>query len=92
MTMDDFKNFLIRQGYSEFTPSGHPSTVYDYPKRVQTICDREHIPSLDELKNRIVEIENRYSEDGAEAEFGARSHKAYINAIHRFRELCEEMG
>ncbi|MBQ5538223.1 MAG: hypothetical protein IIU02_10010 [Treponema sp.] len=90
MTMDDFKEFLIRTGYSERTPAGNPSTVYDYQKRVQTICEREHIPDLDSLAARIDEIERKYAENGEESAFGAKSHNAYINAIRRFQELCRE--
>ncbi|MBR1615788.1 MAG: hypothetical protein IJ673_09965 [Treponema sp.] len=91
MTMNDFKNYLIRNGYSEKTPSGKPSTVYDYQKRIQTICERENIPTLDILCNRIDEIENRYSESGEESAFGAKSHNAYICAIRRFQDLCREI-
>lgn len=90
MTMDDFKEFLIRTGYSERTPAGNPSTVYDYQKRVQTICEKEHIPDLDSLAARIDEIERKYAENGEESAFGAKSHNAYINAIRRFQELCQE--
>jgi len=28
--LERFKTYLIKKGYSEFTPSGKPSTVYDY--------------------------------------------------------------
>ena len=91
MTMIDFKNYLIRNGYSEYTPSGNPSTVYDYQKRIQTICERENIPTLDILCDRIDEIENRYSEYGEESSFGARSHNAYISALRRFQDLCREI-
>ena len=31
--LDNFKQWLKGQGYSEYTPSGKPSTIYDYPKR-----------------------------------------------------------
>ena len=41
--LENFKQYLIEQGYSEFTPSGNPSTAYDYMKRVEKICDRESI-------------------------------------------------
>ncbi len=41
--LENFKIYLIKQGYSEITPSGNPSTVYDYTKRVDKICKRERI-------------------------------------------------
>ena len=32
---NEFKNYLIEKGYSEFTKSGRRSTVYDYDFRVK---------------------------------------------------------
>ena len=32
-----FQEFLIKQGYKITTPSGNPSTVYDYKKRIDFI-------------------------------------------------------
>ncbi len=90
MTIDDYGDFLKKRGYSLVTPSDHPSTVYDYQKRVQTICAREHIPSLDILATKIDSIVIKYSIGGKESAFGARSHNAYINALRRFQEFCKE--
>lgn len=37
----NFKNWLIKQGLSEITKSGKPSTVYDYFAAINTICKKE---------------------------------------------------
>lgn len=37
-----FELYLIRQGFSVRTPSGNPSTVYDYCKRVNRVCADEN--------------------------------------------------
>ena len=66
--LKNFKDFLIEQGYSEFTPSGKPSTVYDYVKRVEKICDRENITIIS-MSNNIGFYVERYGPTGYEAEF-----------------------
>lgn len=35
---EDFRDWLIKQGLSEKTSSGRPSTVYDYIRRLDKIC------------------------------------------------------
>jgi hypothetical protein len=32
-----FRDYLISEGYKQTTPSGHPSTVYDYCKRIEFV-------------------------------------------------------
>lgn len=89
ITSTDFKDFLKDQGYSEFTQSGNPSTVYDYSKRVEEIREREGLENLDELANNIDKLVNKYDENGLERAFGEKSHRAYINALKRFQEFVE---
>ena len=38
-----FEDYLIKQGYAVKTPSGKPSTVYDYIKRIDKVCEIESI-------------------------------------------------
>ena len=84
--MEKFKNYLIEKGYSKYTPSGNPSTVYDYTKRVNKISEREKI-SLNMLASNISYYVERYDTNGEEAEYGRKSHNAYINALKRFKEF-----
>lgn len=84
--IEEFKNFLIKKGYSEFTPTGNPSTVYDYIKRVEKICNRENI-SIYSLSKDISFYVDKYGPAGSESEFGKRSHNAFISALKRFEEF-----
>lgn len=85
--LEKFKRFLILKGYSEFTPSGHPSTVYDYIKRIERICKREQI-SIHQLCENISFYVERYDTFGSEEDFGKRSHNAFICALKSFQEFC----
>lgn len=84
--LEKFKQYLIQQGYSEYTPSGHPSTVYDYGKRIEKICEREGI-SIKHLGDNIGVYVKKYDTFGSEEEFGKRSHNAFISALKRFEEF-----
>tara|TARA_R100000306_G_scaffold62450_1_gene70350 strand:- start:1021 stop:1290 length:270 start_codon:yes stop_codon:yes gene_type:complete len=84
--LDSFKKYLISKGYSEFTPSEKPSTVYDYMKRVEKICERENI-TVKGLSENISFYIDKYGATGKEAEFGKRSHNAFISALKRFEEF-----
>ncbi len=86
--LENFKQYLIQKGYSEYTPSGKPSTVYDYIKRVNKICERERI-SIYQLADDIDEYVKKYDTFGSEDEFGKKSHSAFINALKRFREFSK---
>ena len=86
--LENFKNFLIEQGYSEFTPSGKPSTIYDYLKRVEKICNRESITVI-ALSENISFYIDKYGPSGNEAEFGMRSHNAFICALRKFEEFVK---
>ena len=86
--IENFKTYLIQQGYSEITPSGNPSTVYDYAKRIQKICERESI-SIIELAKGISSYVAKYDSYGDEAEFGSKSHNAYISALKKFEEFTK---
>lgn len=86
--LENFKDYLIEHGYSEFTPSGKPSTVYDYIKRVEKICDRERI-SIKRLADNIIFFVDKYGPTGNEAEFGSKSHNAYISALKKFQDFVK---
>lgn len=84
--LENFKDYLVEQGYSEFTPSGNPSTAYDYMKRVEKICDREGI-SIKKLADNISFYVDKYGPTGNEAEFGRKSHNAFISALRKFADF-----
>jgi ribosome-binding protein aMBF1 (putative translation factor) len=86
---ENFKNYLIKHGYSESTPSGKPSTVYDYGKRIKRICEREGI-SINQLADNIDIYVKKYDTFGSEEEFGKGSHSAFISALKKFEKFMKE--
>jgi hypothetical protein len=84
--IESFKQYLVEKGYSEETPSGHPSTVYDYSRRVQAICKRERI-TINQLAENINHYVQRYDTLGPEAEFGKGSNSSFINALKQFEQF-----
>ncbi|TXD49218.1 hypothetical protein [Polaribacter sp. IC073] len=84
--LEKFKTYLISKGYSEFTPSGNPSTAYDYMKRVSKICSREAITVVHLADNINIYIE-KYGPTGNDSAFGKKSNNAFINALRRFGEF-----
>lgn len=75
-----------KKGYSVTTPSGNPSTVYDYAKRINKVCKWENI-SLMVLADNIASIITLYDIGGAKEEYGLKSNSAVINALRRFQEF-----
>ena len=85
---NELKKFLIEEGYSEITPSGNKSTVYDYIIRVKRIMSWENL-TWNELASGISYIEQKYDVGGELEVIGKKSHSAYINAIRAFKRFCE---
>lgn len=83
-----FMDYLAGEGYSVTTPSGNPSTVYDYAKRIGKICKREGI-NLYELANRINYYCDRYDVCGPEEAYGSRSSNAPRSALNCFKNYVK---
>jgi hypothetical protein len=87
--LNEFERYLIEQGYSQFSPSGLPSTTYDYSKsRIPKICKRERI-SVEQLAGNVRHYVEKYDDGGSESKFGKKSHSAFINALKRFEEFIK---
>jgi hypothetical protein len=89
--LDRFKEYLVEKDYKSTTPSGNPSTVYDYAKRVQRVCNRENI-SERKLAEDISLYVEKYDINGQEAEYGKRSHNAVISALKRYEEFTKTLN
>ena len=87
--LNDFKLFLLNQGYRGFTKKGNPSTVFDYIKRIEKICLREDI-TVNVLSKEIDFYVDLYGPKGAESEFGKKSHGAFIAALKKFKEFLND--
>lgn len=83
-----FRKYLKDKGYTEYTPSGNRSTIFDYSRWIEKICEREHI-SLEELNNNIVYYVAKYDIGGPEEEFGTKQHDAAKNALKRYKEYLQ---
>ena len=81
-----FEKYLIDKGYKQLTPSGNPSTVYDYIKRIDKICEIENI-NWQQLADNIQTVLEEYDIGGIKEELGKKSHNAVINALRRFSEF-----
>lgn len=86
---EKFEKYLIDEGYKQITPSGNPSTVYDYVKRINKICEWENI-TWQELVDNIQIILPKYDTGGEKEDLGKRSHSAVINALKRFSEFVSD--
>lgn len=81
-----FEEYLINNGYKQTTPSGNPSTVYDYIKRIDKICEWEDI-TWQQLANNSQMYLMQYDIGGTKEDLGKKSHNAVINALRRFSEF-----
>lgn len=86
--INEYEKYLISIGYKQTTPSGHPSTVYQYIKAIRNVCDEEGI-NLIELKENISSIILKYDIGGEKETIGAKSHKTVINALKRFEDFLK---
>ena len=83
---DTFKQFLINEGYKEYTPSGNLSTVYDYIKRIDNVCKWEGT-DWNSLAKRINNLLPEYEEGGRKSDLGAKSHNAVRCALRCFKRF-----
>ncbi len=85
---NEFKNYLIQKGYSEFSKNGRRSTVYDYTFRVQRVCRAEQL-SIKALADKIETILPNYTANGIKWELGKLSHESVINALKAFNRFAK---
>ncbi len=74
----NFRNWLIKQGLSEKTKSGKPSTVYDYLTTINHICKKEGY-SWERLAFHIFDIIDNYQ----------RKHKTALNKYNEFLYVAD---
>lgn len=72
---EELKKHLIESGYKEWTLSGNPSTVYDYIKRIDNICEQESV-LLEKLANDVQNYLEQYGIGGIKENLGKKSHNA----------------
>ena len=83
-----YKEFLVESGYKEYTPSGLPSTVYQYIDAIEKVCEQEYMDWVGIAKN-IEMLVKRYNWGGEKESFGNKGHRTVINAILRYSEFLK---
>lgn len=78
-----YKEYLIQQGYQQYTPTGNPSTVYSYCNAVEKVRKMEKLSWL-ELGSRIMNIVAEYGPGGRKEKEGKKSKCTVINALRAF--------
>ena len=86
---NNFENYLIDKGYSKKTPTGHPSTVYDYIKRINKVAEWEGM-SWESMAKIAGQVRQKYDLGGDNEALGTTSHNAVICALRQFEEFCQE--
>lgn len=86
---NEFKEFLIKQGYKLKTPSGNNSTVYDYQKRIDYVCEIENC-NWEELATNITNAIHDYSPNGKKSKYGEKSHNAVFSALKQYHEFINK--
>lgn len=86
---NEFKEFLIKQGYKLRTPSGKNSTVYDYQKRIDYVCEIENC-NWEELATNITTAIHDYSPNGKKSKYGEKSHNAVFSALKQYHEFINK--
>ena len=83
----DFEDYLIKEGYSKVTPSGHPSTVYSYIGAIERhVLGGEGI-TWDDLMRDIDNVIKIYGAGGAKELIGAKSNSTVIDALKSFKRF-----
>lgn len=87
--LEEFYQYLVSQGLSEYTKSGRKSTVYSYCNRIELVCKNENM-SISELAENICSIVPKYDYGGECEDIGMRSNKTCVNALKAFEEFVNK--
>ena len=85
---EQFYQYLVKEGFSDRTSTGNPSTTYDYTKRIERVCKEESL-SWKELLDNIDGIITQYDKGGIKEEFGKQSKSAVINALKQYQLFAD---
>ncbi len=85
---EQFRQFLINKGYKVLTPSGNPSTVYDYCKRIAGVCADERL-TWEALASQINRFVIDYGVGGIKEANGRKSHNSVISALRAYKIFVE---
>lgn len=86
---DRFEEYLIRKGFKVKTPKGQPSTVYNYLRRIDYICEIEKKDWI-ELSKIAISILPDYEIGGKKEIIGSESHGTVRCALSTFCDFLKE--
>ena len=82
-----FEYYLVKNEYSEVSDKGNDSTVFDYSKRVISICKQEGYSSLDEFLPNLREIITEIDNGTDKTKNGTLLDKNDKSALRKFNEF-----
>ena len=82
----EFRSYFIKRRYSTITPSGHPSTVYDYCGRIKRVCEIKNI-TWEALAAQIDTKVRDYGRGDIREKEGEKSHRAVISALKAYQDF-----
>lgn len=89
---EKFITYLKERGYKLYTQNGHPSTAYDYVKRIENVIAWENYEGWSDVKENINDLVIEYGVGGQKEELGKKSHNSVISALRRFSEFTLYMS
>lgn len=87
--LNNYKNWLIEKGFSAFTASGKPSTVYDYIRSLKAVTAWEN-KTIEELADSISEIAPMYYKSGIYAVKGRMISRSVRCSLKQFNNFVME--
>lgn len=87
--LKNYKNWLIEKGFSAFTASNKPSTVFDYLRGLKCVCAWEG-KTIDELADSISEIAPMYCATGVHCIRGRMISRSVRCSLKQFNKFVSE--
>lgn len=92
-TKQDYKKYLKKQGFKEFTDDGAPSTISQYLRAIEKIIDlKNYINGWTDVAKNIDTLIVEFDDGGTFADFGTSSHRTPINALCRFKDFLSTIS
>jgi len=87
--LKNYKNWLIEKGFSAFTASNKPSTVYDYLRGLKCVCAWEN-KTIEQLADSISEIAPMYYKSGIHCVKGRMISRSVRCSLKKFNQFVLE--
>lgn len=85
----DFKNWLINNGYALFTANKQPSTVFDYITGIKWVAKWEN-KTIEQLADSISEIYPKYADMGEHSVRGRMRSRSVRCGLKQFSKFIAE--